>query len=405
MLGMTMDPETGKFRIDKGFSSLDPPIESADIVVVDECSMVNEEALHHIMSKKPYRCKVIFSGDIGQLPPIREDQTYYRDHPSPTFQTSQRAVLLERVRQGEESPILPYADYFWNNSQDPYPVASPVPASARNSIVSRSGSLVFSKSGNAIDAVLPLFKEAVETGNPDIVRIVVYKNNTRRVINNKIRDYLFGEESEKQFLPGELIVFSDNWGFGPDKISNSTEVQVKHVSEITTEDGWKTFELGTSINGRPRQLPVLCATEVERFTYELNRLAEKAKALPFGPARSDAWKNFYGLKERFAPVEYAYSITSHKAQGSTYDVSVVAEADINSVQAASSKSKSQSIYTSITRARHLVIIMDGITDHHSELLRAMDVLKEQRGQLPFRERKTPDNQDQTQPVCESGGIA
>lgn len=365
-----MDPETGKFSMNQT-EIIVPPINYADIVVIDECSMVNEEALKFIMLKKPYRCKIIFADDIGQLPPIRESHHYDADRSSPTFDTENKALLTTRIRQGEESPILPYADLFWNNSQLDYPSTNPASNAERVSIVMDKGSLVFSRLKEAIDKVMHLFLQAVNTGNQDIIKIIVYKNNTRRITNNMIRKRLFGDTAEKQFVPGDLLMFYDNYGFGMDAISNSTELQVKTVEQSTTEDNWNIFDLGVSIDGKPRQLLVLMEDDTDRFRAHLQALANQAKALPKGPSRSEAWKKYYKQKERFAPVEHAYAITSHKCQGSTYDVAIIAEADIMAVLPTSNKSKSQSIYTSITRARHLSVILDGYTHHDGELDQAL----------------------------------
>ena len=68
---------------------------------------------------------------------------------------------------------------------------------------------------------------------------------------------------------------------------------------------------------------------------------------------SSAWaaKNF------FADIDYAYAITSHKSQGSTYQTTIVDEGDILSVGATSNQSKSQSIYTAITRSAKTTIMV------------------------------------------------
>lgn len=376
MLGMSMDQETGRFVIDR-YENTDAPIQYCDIIIIDEGSMINEEGLDNVMKMKPSSCKVIFAGDIGQLPPIREKKYGNEaDHASPTFDTRNKATLLKRVRQGEESPILPYADFFWNNSQLKYPVLNPADESARVSTITEKGSLIFSKSKDAIEGIIHLYDEAVQSGNQDIVRTISYRNSIRQNINNRIRKFLFKGDAINQLVPGELIVFGDNYGIGQDKISNSTEAQVKTVKESCI-DGWNIFEIGLSINGKPRELHVLNFEEADRFSRHLQYLANRAKAKPIGPIRSKAWKDFYGMKDRFAPIEYAYAITSHKAQGSTYDVSLIAEADVMAVQATSNKSKSQSIYTGITRSKHLSIIMDGVTDHQN-IDKAIEVLKIQR---------------------------
>ena len=68
MLGMTFDLETGQFV--KIYTRKKPKIKNMDIIIVDECSMINEMGLSLIMSEKKKTAKVIFLGDVGQLAPI-----------------------------------------------------------------------------------------------------------------------------------------------------------------------------------------------------------------------------------------------------------------------------------------------------------------------------------------------
>nr|DAF73465.1 MAG TPA: ATP dependent DNA helicase [Caudoviricetes sp.] len=63
----------------------------------------------------------------------------------------------------------------------------------------------------------------------------------------------------------------------------------------------------------------------------------------------------YGTE--WAHVEYGYAITSHKSQGSTYDISIVDSNDIRSNAYMSDVSKARSIYTAITRARNSAVIL------------------------------------------------
>lgn len=55
-LGMNMDQETGFFVVDKSLIQ-PPPIKKADIIVVDEGSMINEESHGHIMKEKRAKAK------------------------------------------------------------------------------------------------------------------------------------------------------------------------------------------------------------------------------------------------------------------------------------------------------------------------------------------------------------
>jgi hypothetical protein len=61
------------------------------------------------------------------------------------------------------------------------------------------------------------------------------------------------------------------------------------------------------------------------FNTMANSLKSKAISLK-GKERS--WLNYYNFLRRYADINYSYSLTCHKAQGSTYSVTFVMEDDI-----------------------------------------------------------------------------
>lgn len=380
-LGMNMDLETGKFSAD-GDRFNEPAIAKAKVIIVDEASMINEEALSLIMSEKQPDAKVIFLGDIGQLPPIRENST--NTGPSPVFtKATQTFKLLERVRQGEESPILPYADKFWDNSQSEKPVVNPAKEN-RDDVVNEKGALVFSKTLNEIlTDILPIYESAVKDNNPNKIKTVVYKNDTRKAINEAIRKYIFKDEAKQQIVKGELMMFSDNFQINRLlQISNATEVQVLKAEPV--EDGdYKTFQV-TFRDDENRMLTVSVLDEVDKQNHanDVSMLFAEAKRMPKGLARNDKLKEAWNLKRKFAPMDYAYAITSHKSQGSTYDNVIVHEGDIMSVGPTSPKEKSQSIYTALTRAKYSTIVVDGNRPANKENIKAALDLSDQKEKNP-----------------------
>jgi hypothetical protein len=384
-LGMGMDMETGKFAPEFSQSETPPPITTADIVIVDEASMVNEEALQLIMGYKQPHAKVIFLGDIGQLPPIREKGDPNTGKPSPVFSDGKQQVsLVERVRQGEESPILPYADKFWDNSQAKTPVANPA-QDLHHDIVSEKGALVFSKTMTEImDQILPVYKEAIETNNPDKIKTVVYRNDTRNTINTAIRKFVFGEDAKNQINKGELMMFQDNYTVNRETISNATEVQVTSVNKGKDDKyGYDIHEVTIrDAEGNGYSVKILDEADKQNHANDVSSLFAEAKTMPKGKMRNDKLKEAWGLKRRFAPLEYSYAITSHKSQGSTYDHVIVHERDIMSVQPITAKEKSQSIYTALTRARFSTTVIDGITPGNKDNVKAALSLAEQKSAAP-----------------------
>jgi exodeoxyribonuclease V len=357
-LGMNMDQETGKFISDK--NEYDPPIKRVSIIVVDEASMINEESHQLIMTEKQKRAKVIFLGDIRQLPPIREGSSVHTDKPSPVFYGKNYVVLNERIRQGEESPILPFADYFGDNSRRLHPLLNPVPIEARKCQVTEKGALVFAENiYEVIETALPLYRIAIDTASMNIVKTVTYRNETRKRINNLVRENVFGAAAEQEFTKGDLLMFQDNFSHTDfdEPISNSYELQV--ISAAPKTETYKLWSIEFVYEAKPCFVDVLDHTEKKRHETDVSRLFEIAKALPKGETRREALSKAWGLKKRYAPLEYAYAITSHKSQGSTYNTVIVDEKDITNIAAISCKQKSQSMYTALTRASHSCIVIDG----------------------------------------------
>jgi len=352
ILGMKMDLETGEFERDDFADAL---IDYADIVIIDEASMVNEEALELIMKHKRPSAKVIFLGDRGQLPPIRKDSS---DDISLVFSSENKASLTERVRQGEESPILPYADYYWNNSEKDKSESNPVPEDAKKDVVSKKGSLVFAENMSDIfNKVSSYFKTAIETKNPNLIKIVTYKNATRQAYNKQIRKEVFGENAA-QLENNDIIMFQNNYKTQDGtEISNSDEFTIDSVSE-SNDSGYSVFNVTVKVNNKSVVFSVLNDKDKSKFDSDVASLFEAAKKLPKGVTRTKAYKSAWALKNKFADIDYAYAITSHKSQGSTYDNVIVDVKDINSVGPTSNKSKSRSIYTGLTRAKYTAIVID-----------------------------------------------
>lgn len=355
LLGVKMNLENGKFEPDPFAQK---PIEYADIVFVDEASMINEEMLKAIFELKSRNAKIIFLGDIGQLPPIREEAS---DKPSPTFNSKNKYKLTERVRQGEESPILPFADLYWNNSQSKSPVKNPASYEDRiNKTFSDGSGLIFER--NIFDVVRDYknqFIEAKDTGNSNLIKIVTYKNDKRIALNDAVRKLIF--EDPQEFELGEIIIFNNNYESNNKKIENAEEFAVVDISPSTFTVAGETFKgynlVSPKDDGNLIEYPVIQKSEKQRFGKMVEDLFNTAKRLKGTQGYRQLLSSAWAAKNFFADIDYAYAITSHKSQGSTYQTTIVDEGDILSVGATSNQSKSQSIYTAITRSAKTTIMV------------------------------------------------
>jgi exodeoxyribonuclease-5 len=349
---MSLNMETGAFT--KAYSKKKPPIRWADIIVVDEGSMVNEEALIHIMDAKKPKAKVIFVGDIGQLPPIREKTDAASGTPSPVFLSENKVKLLNRVRQSEDSNILPYSDFYWENSvmnegieEDPIPLTSRV----------NGHHMEFSKD---IEKVLTdnkdVFLKGIAEKNPDLIKVIVYRNKTKKSINWFIRQLIFNKPEEYEL--GDALMFNDNY-FRNEKtvFENSTEVSVLDIKKREFLGEYHGHILRVTDGENTENIETISEVSVPAWNKHVSELFNIAKKIPMGVRRNRALRTAWGARNRFANVDYAYTLTSHKAQGSTYGTVVVVEDDILEVSLIDNIEKSQSLYVAITRASNKVHIV------------------------------------------------
>ena len=70
------DEETGKKNVLPTFSlNRQSPVSKADLIIIDECSMVDEELGRDLMS---FGAPILVLGDPGQLPPVSGGGVFYR---------------------------------------------------------------------------------------------------------------------------------------------------------------------------------------------------------------------------------------------------------------------------------------------------------------------------------------
>ena len=350
------------------------------LLVIDEASMITEDVLKKIIDinsslSRPFQ--MLFLGDIGQIQPIRDDQSeFYRTHKdllnkkSDIFNSKHKSKLITRVRQGEANPILPYADYFWENSQKENPELNPTQHIVRNNQITDKGSLLFSNSeGEVLNSVIKAVKNAVEKGLTNHVKIVTYHVNEKTELNQKIHEALFGKDSD--YSKGDMLILNSPYDL-PDvnaTMENSSEIQIKGIQDTDVDElGVHTLYLETNGTAYTRTgneqkdcvIQVVSRNDIGLYNQKLQELASQAKRQTNKALKRQAWKDFWEYKGRYADVDFGYAITAHKSQGSTYDIVVVDEKDIMGTTATSNQEKSELIYTALTRPRKTAIVISSV---------------------------------------------
>lgn len=371
------DTQTTKFQVGLKVPLLDNP---PALLVIDEASMITEDVLKKIIDinsslSRPFQ--MLFLGDIGQIQPIRDEQSeFYRTHKdllnkkSDIFNSKHKSKLITRVRQGEANPILPYADYFWENSQKENPELNPTQHIVRNNQITDKGSLLFSNSeAEVLNSVIKAVKNAVEKGLTNHVKIVTYHVNEKTELNQKIHEALFGKDSD--YSKGDMLILNSPYDL-PDvnaTMENSSEIQIKSIQDTDVDEfGVHTLYLETNGTAYTRTgneqkdcvIQVVSRNDIGLYNQKLQELASHAKRQTNRALKKQAWGDFWEYKGRYADVDFGYAITAHKSQGSTYDIVVVDEKDIMGTTATSNQEKSELIYTALTRPRKTAIVISSV---------------------------------------------
>jgi ATP-dependent exoDNAse (exonuclease V) alpha subunit len=298
LLGLkpVIDKETGgqTFEPDRDRKNLTTEY---DLVVVDECSMINEEMwtlLVNSVSRLTDTTQLLFVGDSAQLPPVGEAQ-------APCFdRILYRSDLTEVIRYGGAIGLLA-EDIRTNLDRTTMPVAK----SDRNETNTEGIFTIPQPQWEKL--MLRAFQSKAYEKNPDQVRVLAYTNARVNYLNNKIRSAIYGEKAAR-FVSGERLI-AKNICMGKERILLQTSEECLVMEAYLTRfESWLVWELEiVTEDHQERTLRILHEDEQQRMKDLLADYAEKKQ-----------WMAFWDYKQLFHDVSYAYSLTVHKSQGSTF---------------------------------------------------------------------------------------
>ena len=348
----SIDPSRQKFRNYK-------------LIFVDEASMVGPKVMEAIdQTLKEYPNKVIiFLGDYGQIRPVEKEDEVSKKSPIFLRDDIQVENLTQRIRQGEESPILPFADKFWDISVGKSTTEKmALDETESKTVITDEGALIFDSTNAAMPKIIDSFKNAIKDRNVKRIKIVAATNKRVNAFNELIHNELF--PNAEDITSGDFIIFNEPYRLSNDIIENSTEGFVINVREGGSQQGVRYQNIDIRLSdGKVVTVKRISATDQESLaihTANLERLKEIARKTPKVNRKEygEAWGNYYAAAGKYANIGYSYALTIHKAQGSTYDVSVVDINDIMSVGPWTPQEKAEVIYTAITRAKNVAVILD-----------------------------------------------
>lgn len=310
LLGLRIE-KTGELKELVGGEKVD--LSDIDIIFLDEASMVNKfllGVLEDVADK--YSLKIVFMGDPGQLPPVGEPG-------SPVWNLDADSVFLKKVMR-YDNQILDLVTRI------------------RDQIDSWTPSIEIKSDHSADEGVWKCTKQtfkqsimaAAEKGgfnDGSKAKVIAWRNARVAEYNDLIRYSIFGAAAKPgYYLVGDRVVATAPCKRNDEPLLNTDdEAIVEGVidTQHPLEPKYKAIELKcrTETNSVIRLL-VLHPESQPQFDSDCQALAHDARANP------KLWKKFWALKELFHEIKYAYAITAHRSQGSTYEQVFVDYQDI-----------------------------------------------------------------------------
>ena len=334
LLGLrpVVNEDTGnqEFQLDRQQGS---QVDRYRLIIVDECSMVNEELwrlLVNAVSNLYGSTQILFVGDSAQLPPVNESESAcFREilHKSELTEVVRYGgaigVIAEDIRRNLERDRFPRFQSDVNDDQTEGCFVLPRPAWER--------------------LMLRAFTSDAYQINPDQVRALAYTNRRVMQLNQKIRRAIYGPTALR-FVPGERLI-ALNPCLDDEAIILPTSAECEVLEARRSRDGeWPIWLLSVQTEDEDfRTLRVLHESGESELKLKLDLLA-----------REKRWMEFWDFKQHFHEVDYAYSLTIHKSQGSTFqDVFV----DLPSMNANRNIiERNQLCYVAFTRAAKRLFI-------------------------------------------------
>lgn len=344
-------------------------IESHVIVVIDEVSMFQDELFFMIKNYAP-TIKIIMMGDPMQIPPIgKEDSEPFLNPEEHEIKTIE---LTQIMRQKEGSAIIELSMHVRNN-----PLGNHTYIELNESEEVKKYSAQHERKELAAH-LNQIFTSAEFIAKPASVKIIAWRNAKVRDYNTYVRNLYFSTaypelNRNKKVLEHDQMITNEPVTEEIDgdiviKLNTNQEFEVLDIEE--KEDFFAHIHGDTEIRYYHTQITYYSA-DLDGMVQEHIRILHESSQAEFDRItqliknsaiyaphnkRGFFWKEYYRWVRTFANVSYAYAITAHKSQGSTYPTTIV---DVNDIMINKNhKERNRILYTAITRAKNQLILIN-----------------------------------------------
>lgn len=320
--------EIGKFEEDRlGSINNDVTPINADVIVVDEMSMVDVFLMNYLVKAIFLGTKIIFVGDPNQLPSVGpgsilkdliDSKKFATEHLDKIFrQAAKSKIIVNAHNVNNGISFIGKKDYSEDSENDFFYINE-------------------SNQDKMLYQILSLSKDRLKNyGDYEFFKSIQVLTPTKK---GKIGTKELNKKLQETLNPKTDEILEKNYG---DIIFREGDrvMQIKNNYDIYWEKGstkdLKTYEASTGVfNGE--------IGRIVKIDYETKQIE-----IEFDDGKI-AWYAFSELDQ----LEHAYSITIHKAQGSEFDVVILAIP-----QSSNMLLTRNLLYTAITRAKKLIVVI------------------------------------------------
>ena len=351
-----------------------PQIRMLKLLIVDEVSMLNDDLFEELLKYRD-KTKIIFMGDPAQIPPVgRQDCIPFRDELLAGYRIK-TLDLKQIMRQKEGNPIIESSVKIRKNITSSN---SGISTSNKLNQIGEGIEFVNLNSTESRSSFRTILEKYYKTDkfnlDSEYCKMIGWRNKTVSSMNDLVRKVIYGEEAlSSKILIGEklianspimekdTILFNTNDEFSVGSFeTDSVDLRFK-ISDHPDDDPYpitlKYYDTKVSYLDEEDEI---CHKIIqilhEDSENDFKKLANILRVRAINKKGKDkSWLVYYNFLRRYADVIYAYSITAHKAQGSTYDTVFLLEDDIDMNYNIIERNRIK--YTSYTRSsRKLYVI-------------------------------------------------
>jgi ATP-dependent exoDNAse (exonuclease V) alpha subunit len=362
------------------------------LIVIDECSMISKEMIIELKKYiELYPIKVICMGDRKQLPPVGETESLIFTNMPKNYHFH---ILLDQIMRTNSSDIKDVCTIIrnWNKEDSLYNMLMPL---HNKKCINRTFKLYHKKANYLESTWFKNFIKKLDSGNIPI--ILTWRNVTSDGYNAMIRKYVHKSTNLNNYMKGDYVMFNNYYTSPEDGTSFYTSDMIK-ITNITTEEkilfDWTKMVVPDPKTIIDKALNIMLKKilklknnfRVDTFTVEkihsdISFVAHNTAHLVQTIHRDDlseyhdtlecirGFIEFFFKKYKaeqltsklwdilhkkiidpYAELNFGYSITIYKSQGSTFHTALV---DMNDVIYIKNNEEIQkALYTAAGRASH-----------------------------------------------------